>query len=182
MNYPLPFRVVKILPHSERICSYLQSARHFIRQAVVVSVRAKKRKSSPTSIAPITLAMAMSTSKRISEKSIVPKMPDSNTESTGQRQFVLSSAPQRRADKSVTARKPTAIPNNTQSRGVPTVSVPISVRNTATTPIIMLTITARLVQLNLHWQQFISEITSQFSLCFCLGKVILFFLIPCENR
>ena len=146
-----------------------------------MSVSVKKKKSNPESIAPITLAMATSTNKRIKEKSIVPNMPASKTERTGQRQFVLSSAAQRRVDKSVTASKPTAIPNRTQSRGVPTARVPISVRNTATTPIITLTITAILVQLNLHWQQFISEITSQFNLCFDLGKVILFCLIPCEN-
>ena len=122
-----------------------------------MSVRAKKRKSNPESIAPITLAIATSTNKRISEKSIVPNIPVSNTESTGQRQFLLSSSQQRRVDKSVVARKPTAIPNKTQSKGVLTASVPISVRNAATTPKITLTITARLVQLNLHWQQFIIE-------------------------
>lgn len=118
-----------------------------MRQAVVVSVSVNERKSNPTSIAPIILAMATSTNKRINEKSIVPNIPVIKTESTGQRQFVLSSAPQSRVDASVTARKPTATPNNTQSKGVPTVSVPISVRNVATTPIITLTITARLVQL-----------------------------------
>ena len=115
-----------------------------------MSVSAKKRKSNPESIAPITLAIATSTSKRIKEKSIVPNIPVSKTESTGQRQFVLSSASQSRVEASVTARKPTATPNNTQSKGVPTARVPISVRNAATTPIITLTITARVVQLNLH--------------------------------
>ena len=137
-------------PLGEDSVFYLQSARHLIRQAVAVIVSVKKRNSNPESIAPITLAIATSTSKRISEKSIVPNIPVSNAESTGQRQFVLSSAPQRRVDKSVTARKPTAIPNKTQSNGVLTASVPISVRKAAITPTITLAITARLVQLNLH--------------------------------
>lgn len=140
----------------------------------MVSVRAKNKNSNPESIAPITLAMAMSTNKRTSENSIVPKTPVSKAESTGQRQFVLSPLSKNLVDKSVIARKPTAMPKNTQRKGVPRARLPVSVRNAAITPIITLTIAATLAQLNLHWQLFIIEITSHSNLCECGKWVILF--------
>ncbi len=143
-----------------------------MRQAVVVSVREKNRKSKPTSIAPITLAMATSINIRISEKSIVPKTPANSTESVGQRQFSLSSFLNTRVDKRVTARKPVAIPKNTQRRGVLTAKFPVRVKNAAMTPITTLTITARLVQLNLHWQLFIIKVTSHSNLCEKMDEVI----------
>lgn len=136
-----------------------------MRQAVVVSVRAKNKNSNPERTAPITLAMATSTNNSISDKSIVPKTPVNNTESVGQRQFSLSSHLNTRVDARVTGRKPVATPKNTQSRGVPTARFPVSVKNAVTTPIITLTITAILVQLNLHWQLFIIKITSHSNLC-----------------
>lgn len=75
-----------------------------MRQAVVVSVSAKNRKSNPESIAPVTLAMATSTNKSISDKSIVPNTPVNKAVSTGQRQFALSLFSQPLVDKSVIAR------------------------------------------------------------------------------
>ena len=143
-----------------------------MRQAVVVSVREKNRKSKPTSMAPITLAMATSTNNRTREKSIVPKTPVNSTESVGQRQFSLSSHLNTRVDTRVAARKPVATPKNTQRRGVPTARLPVRVKNAATTPIITLIITARLVQLNLHWQLFINKITSHSNLCEKMNEVI----------
>lgn len=143
-----------------------------MRQAVVVSVREKNRKSKPTSMAPITLAMATSTNNRTREKSIVPKTPVNSTESVGQRQFSLSSHLNTRVDARVTARKAVATPKNTQRRGVPIARLPVRVKNAATTPITTLIITARLVQFNLHWQLFIIKITSHFNLCKKMNEVI----------
>ncbi len=120
-----------------------------------MSVRLKNKNSNPESIAPITLAKATSTNKSISDKSIVPNTPANKNERTGQRQFVLSSFSQNLVDNKVIARKPTAMPKNTQRKGVPSARLPVSVRNAATTPINTLTIKATLVQLNLHWQLFI---------------------------
>lgn len=159
------FANVKNRPCFKGGFNYLQSARHFMRQAVVVSVRAKNKNSNPERIAPITLAMATSTNKSISDKSIVPKTPANNTESVGQRQFSLSSHLNTRVDARATARKPVATPKNTQRRGVPIARFPVKVKNAVTTPIITLTITAILVQLNLHWQLFIIKITSHSNLC-----------------
>ncbi len=145
-----------------------------MRQAVEVSVSDKKRKSNPESIAPITLAMATSTNKSIRDKSIVPKIPASNTERVGQRHFSLSSFLQRLVVARMTASNPTETPKNTQRKGVPKARFPVRVRNAAITPIITLAITERLVQLNLHWQLFIIKITSYSNLCEYEERVILF--------
>lgn len=62
----------------------LHFARHFARQAVAPTVREKKRSNSPVTIAPTILVATNGIAKRTTDKSIVPRIPISKTESVGQ--------------------------------------------------------------------------------------------------
>ena len=121
-----------------------------MRQTIVVIVSENERKSKPVIIAPRKLAVAISIVMSITEKRIVPKIPASKSERVGHTQSLASSSLNFRATPRSIARKPTATPNNIQRKGVVTATPDVRVRSATTTPITMLEITARLVQLHLH--------------------------------
>lgn len=117
---------------------------------MVVNMRVNDKNSNPVIIAPRILAVVISIVMSINEKSIVPSTPVKRSESVGHTQSRVSSSRRLTDTKSATARKATAIPNNTQSKGVPTAIPEVSVRSATITPITTLAIIARVVQLLLH--------------------------------
>ena len=70
------------LSHLFSLFHYLsQSKTQRVKQAVDVIIREKEKNSAPTIIAPMTLVAANVTARRITENSIVPRIPTNSAES-----------------------------------------------------------------------------------------------------
>ena len=129
---------------------HLSFARHFIRQAVEVTVNEKNRRSAPVMIAPITLVAANSIPKRTVENRTVPRIPlkrDVNTCPEHPLILWVSDAEIR-----IVARYATAMPKTTHKNAGVTVMTAVILRKAVIMPIIMLETIAVAIQLYLFSQ------------------------------
>ena len=123
---------------------------HLIKHAVDVIIREKKNMSAPVIIAPITLVAAKVIASKITAARIVPKIPVIIPFKAEQIHLHLLPDSDTAEAKYVTPRYTIATPNNTHKNAGVTVIVAVTVSKVATTPSMMLAITARTTQLNLQ--------------------------------
>jgi len=134
----------------------LQPKLHFIKQAVVVSVRDRKNSNTPAMMAPKILVAAKPTPSRMTAESAVPKMPVRTAVAVLQMQALLDSVPD---EANSTARYTTAMPRATHKNAGVIVMVAVKVRAAAIMPIMKLAMAASVTQLHVQLQEFLPIIS-----------------------